>query len=75
MKQLRLNSLENSRRTYARLLRAYFNGEIEQQKFRDLVYGFSTFIGMWKLQQAEELAERIDRIEEALQEQGIRRVV
>lgn len=75
MKQLRLNTLQNARRTYARILRARFTGEIDRETYRDLVYGFSTFIGMWKLQQTEELAERIDALEAMLEEQRIRRVV
>lgn len=74
MKQLRLNNLPNARRTYNRILRAYFNDEIDREKFRDLVYAFSTLIGMWKLQQTEELAERIEALEQALEDRNIRRI-
>ena len=75
MKQLRLNTLQNARRTYARILRARFTGEIDRETYRDLVYGFSTFIGMWKLQQTEELAERIDALEDLLRERGVKGVI
>lgn len=72
MKQLRLNTLANARRTYARILRARFNEEIDRETYRDLVYGFSTFIGMWKLESMESLQERMDAIEATLKERGVR---
>lgn len=75
MKQLRLNTLENARRTYARILRARFTGELDRETYRDLIYGFSTFIGFWKLEKTEELADRIDALEDLLKERGAKELV
>lgn len=44
--QLRLNSLENSRRSFARIIRMYIRGEIDRITYRDLCYGLSAFFGV-----------------------------
>lgn len=73
--QLRLNSLPNTRRTFARLLRARMNGELDQKTYRDMIYGMSVFSQFWKLEATEELQERLDALEDLLQERGIRGIV
>jgi len=65
---MRLNTLENARKTYARFLRAYAAGIIPSGYFRDIVYGFSGFLQYWKLEKDIEIEERIEALEAKIDE-------
>ena len=64
--RLTLNSVPNTRKTLARLLRARHSGEIDREVFRDLCYGFQTFLQVYRLETDLRLEERLDKIEKIL---------
>ena len=64
--QLRLNSLENSRRSFARIIRMYARGEIDRNVYRDLCYGLTGFLSYWKLEKDCQIEDRLDAIEKAI---------
>ena len=68
LKQLRLNTLENSRKTYNRVARAYLAGEIDTEKARGLGYLLNGILQYWKLEADLRIEERLDAIEEQLQQ-------
>jgi len=69
IKKLWLNSLENTRRTLARLLRAFHSGKnVDIQKFRSEVYAIRALVDVFKLEKELEFAERLTAIEERLEE-------
>ena len=70
-----LKTLQNARRTYAQLLRAYrfkTDESLEGGRFRDLVYGFSLLLSFFKAEQAEDLERRISELEKLVTEGGYR---
>ena len=69
--QLRLNTLENSRKSFARIIRMYSRGEIGRILFRDLAYGFTGFLSYWRLEKDTEIEARLEAIEAALERQHI----
>ena len=73
MRRLRLNTVENARRTFARLLRAYDKDEIEPQKFRNLCFGFATFLSFFKCETELEIVNRMAALEERVKELDLRK--
>ena len=65
--RIHLNTLENSRKTYARLLRKYAAGELDRTVFRDLCYGLTGYLAYFRteieLKELRELEERIRELE------------
>ena len=68
MKKLALNTVENSRKTLARLLREYNSDAIEHQKFRNLCFGFTTFLSFFKQEADLRIEKRINDLAEEIQE-------
>mgnify|MGYP007123703269 CR=1 FL=1 len=68
--QLRLNTLENSRKSFARIIRLYARGELDRVLFRDLTYGFTGYLAYWKLEKDIEIESRLDAIEQAIERQA-----
>lgn len=66
IKQLRLSTPEASRKTYARILRAFNIGELDEGKFRALVYGLSHYLEYWKFEKDLQIESRLKAIEEKL---------
>lgn len=64
--QLRLNSLENTRKTYARILRLYAKGGLDRELYRDLIYGLTGFLAYWKTEKDLEIEGRIAALEAAM---------
>ena len=62
MKQFRLNTLENSRKTYTRLIRAVGRDEIALDKGRALGYLFVGYLGYWKEEQNIEAMRLLEEI-------------
>ena len=60
---LRLNSLQNTRKTLARLLREFNAGKIDEGRYKGLIYGLSILLQFWKAEQAAELEARLEAIE------------
>ena len=48
--KLRLNTIENSRKSLARLVRLRGRNEITDSDYRALVYGLSSLLAYWKLE-------------------------
>jgi len=65
--KLWLNTLENTRKTFARVIRAYARGNMTERNYRSLVYGLSQYVNVWKVQidyeEFRELEERIRELE------------
>ena len=66
MTRLPMKTHDHARRTLARMIRAYHNGELESQKFRDLVYGLSTMLAYFKHAADLKIEERLQAIEDAI---------
>ena len=64
MRRLRLNTVENARKILARLIRDYDQDGIEPQKFRNLVFGFATFLSFFKHETEIQIEERLKALEE-----------
>ena len=69
LRQLRLNTLENSRKSYARILRAYLRDEIPTEKARALGYLMTGFLQYWRLEADLRIEERLQAIEDQLNAQ------
>lgn len=68
---LRLKTHGDARRTLARLLREYDRDEIEAIKFRNLIYALSKLLEFFKHAQNVEVEQRIERIEQMLEELNV----
>ena len=64
---LRLNTLENSRRTLCRLMRLYAGDKLNREKYKDLLYGCSVLLSYFKTEFEQELEQRIETIEAQLE--------
>ena len=69
LRQLRLNTLENSRLTYNRIARAYLAGEIDTEKARTLGYLMNGILQFWKLEKEIDIEQRLRAVEDSLAEQ------
>ena len=71
MKRLPLNTFDNTKRTYFRLLREFARKEspssAEIARFRALVYGFTTALQYWGFERDGELLERLEAIEKLVE--------
>lgn len=70
IQQMRLNTLENSRKTFARLIRLYNADQISTEKFRTLCYAMSHYLSYWRLEKDIEIERRLDLIEDKLNDAG-----
>jgi len=62
--QLRLNTLENSRRSFARIIRMYLSDELGRVRFRDLVFALGGYLGYWKVEMETDIEDRLTALEE-----------
>ena len=71
VKQLRLNSLLNSRKTLARLIRELHQtkqtADIDLNKFKALVNSINVLLGYWKLEKDGRIEERIEELEKIME--------
>ena len=70
IKQLRLNTLQNTKRSYCRLLRAFIADDIDAAKARTAAYLLNGILQYWRLESDLQIEERIERIEQALELRG-----
>ena len=68
IKQLRLNTLDNSRKSLARVLNSFHRGDMEEGKYRALVYGLAHYLQYWKLIKDVEIERRLDDLELKVQQ-------
>ena len=66
VKQLRLNTLENARRSYNRITTAYLRDEIPTEKARTLAYLLNGILQYWRLEKEVEIEKRLTEIEDQL---------
>lgn len=66
MQRVRLNTLTNSRHSFARVIREYVAGKLEESEARTLAYLFSRYLEYWKVEQGLELERRLDELERKL---------
>jgi len=71
--QLRLNTLKNTRRTFARIIRLYARGEIQRDLYRDLCYGLGGLLSYWKTELDAEVIDRLEALESAIFDSDIAR--
>lgn len=64
VKQLRLNSLSNTRKTYARILQDRWHKRTDPETYRDMIRGLSGYLAYFKEEQNTEIIERLKRLEE-----------
>jgi len=67
-KRLTCTSPRTSRKTLARLMREYYDGEIDPAKFRTLAYAFGILSQYWKMAELEDMDLRLKSIEKILSE-------
>lgn len=75
LRQLRLNTLENSRKSYARILRAYLRGELPTEQARTLGYLMTGLLQYWRLESDLRIEERLTEIEDQLAEDQRERAI
>ena len=73
IKQLRLNTLENTKRSYCKLVRAFWANEVDESKARTAAYLLNGVLQYWRLESDLKNEERIERLEEWLDEQQPRK--
>ena len=67
--RLPMNGHDAARRTLARLIRAFHQDELDEKKFRALVYGFGTLLSYFKHSADLEIESRLEALEEQLTSQ------
>ena len=66
IRRLRLNTITNARRTYARIIRLYDADEISESKFRALTYGLSSYLNYLRTErELQDFDERLRALEDA----------
>jgi hypothetical protein len=53
---------KSARESLARIMRRYFEGEIDDKVFKNLVYGFSVLCAYYKLAQDQDIEAKIDEV-------------
>ena len=71
MKQLRsIKRVNEARQQLSRIIKAYFNGELDATLYRNLVYGFSHLLAFQRAELDMDIEKRLEAIEEKLNEQA-----
>jgi hypothetical protein len=70
IRELRLNTLENTRKSFARVIREFHAGRMEAGHARTLTYMLSHFLGYWKLEKEMQIEQRLEAVEQVLQERN-----
>ena len=66
--RLKLNSLENSRKTLARLIRDYHaSEERDAVRFKAIVNSMNVLLSYWRVESDMKIEQRVDEIERALE--------
>lgn len=61
--QLRLGSIKSTKSSMAKIIRQYSKGLMSHIQFRNLIYGFSSFLSVCKMDNEQETERRIGRLE------------
>jgi len=60
----KINTLAESRRELARLIKAYHRQELDSTTFRNLVYSFSVLLNYHKTETEQEIEKRLTELEQ-----------
>ena len=63
-----LSTLVATRETYGRIIEAYAEGTASENKAKSLAYLLNGFIAYWRLEKDIQIEERLNKIEELIQE-------
>ena len=66
MTRLPLRTHSDARKTLARFIRQYHAGELEDGKFRALVYAMGQLLGYYRLEVDQTILTRLDELEAAI---------
>lgn len=66
MATLRLNNVENARRTLTTIIREYDKEKITEAKYRALLYGFTKLLEFLKVEKEGEFEKRLEALEAQL---------
>lgn len=66
IRKLRMNSYENVKKSYLRIIKEYDGDELEADKFRNLIYAFSKYLEFLKFEKQQEIEKRLAVIEEKI---------
>ena len=58
-----LGTLESSRNTFARVLKAFSKGNIGTERYKNYVYGFTAYLAYLKLERECDIEKRLDALE------------
>ncbi len=70
LQDLQFDTLENTRKSYARILEAYARSEISERNLRAFTYALSGYLSYWKLEKDIDIERRIEEIEAQLWEEN-----
>ena len=65
--QLRLNTPQNARKTLARIVRLYNDGEIDEQRAKTTAYLLTQLLGFFKFEADMEIERRLEELEARLE--------
>lgn len=68
--QLRLNNIENSRKTLSKIIRMFNENSMSDNKYRGLVYGMDKLLKYWTLEKDLELEKHLTTLEEKIEKLG-----
>ena len=63
-KELKLNTLEDTRKSYAEIIDAYAKGKTSENQARALAYLLAGYLNYWKEEKNQELEERLTELEQ-----------
>lgn len=63
---LRLRSPKATRQTFARIIREYGRGNLDERLYKSLVWGLSQYLGAFKIERELEIEKRLEEIEDQL---------
>ena len=66
--RLRLDTIDNTKRTYQRLLSAYAAGKLDPDLYRGLIYGMSGYLNLLKIESDIVAADALKQAEALLSE-------
>jgi hypothetical protein len=69
IRQLRLNTLPNTRKSYNRIIREYLRDELSTEKARTLAYLLNGVLQFWRLESDIRSEQKLDEVLDLLEEQ------
>ena len=64
--RLLLGTPANARRTYCRILRAFANDELQEERYRALLFGMTGYLSYLRFEHDVAFGERLDALEKKL---------